>query len=56
MAEDRRVEFVLPPEAVARGVFECYIEISINAMFGLGLDGFRHQQPDVSRRSAPELA
>lgn len=51
MAEDRRVEFVLPPDAVKAGVFECYIEVSVNAMFGLGLNGFRHQQPDVSCRS-----
>ena len=47
MAEDRRVEFVIPAEAVQHGIYQCYIEVSVNAMFGLGLNGFRHQQPDV---------
>jgi hypothetical protein len=48
MAEDRRVDFVVPVDAVRHGTYECYIELSVNAMFGLGLNGFRHQQPDVS--------
>lgn len=46
-AEDRRVEYIIPREAVTAGRYEFIIELSVNAMFGLGLNGFRHQQPDV---------
>ena len=47
-AEDRRIDHIIPREAVLKGSYQCYIEISVNALFGLGLNGFRHQQPDVS--------
>lgn len=46
-AEDRRVDHIIPRDAVAAGSYSFYVELSINAMFGLGLNGFRHQQPDV---------
>lgn len=48
LQEDRRIEHIIPSEAVRAGSYHCVIEISINAMFGLGLDGFRYQRPDVS--------
>ncbi|WOO86295.1 Alpha-mannosidase [Vanrija pseudolonga] len=47
-AEDRRVDHIVPREAVAAGHYSFYVELSINAMFGLGLNGFRHQQPDMN--------
>nr|XP_019002605.1 uncharacterized protein I203_05090 [Kwoniella mangroviensis CBS 8507]OCF66066.1 hypothetical protein I203_05090 [Kwoniella mangroviensis CBS 8507] len=46
--EDRRIEHIIPREAVENGHYQCIIEISINGMFGLGLNGFRHQQPDMN--------
>jgi len=46
--EDRRVEHIIPRGAITDGKYQCVIELSINAMFGLGLNGFRHQRPDVS--------
>lgn len=46
--EDRRVEHVIPRDAVARGTYECYVEVSVNSIFGLGRGGFRHQAPAVS--------
>lgn len=46
--EDRRVEHVIPRDAVLRGTYECYVEISVNSVFGLGRGGFRHQPPAVS--------
>ncbi|WVF71778.1 hypothetical protein IAT40_006586 [Kwoniella sp. CBS 6097] len=46
--EDRRVEHIIPRDAVKAGRYECYIEISVNGMFGLGLNGFRHQRPDMN--------
>nr|XP_019011845.1 uncharacterized protein I206_03951 [Kwoniella pini CBS 10737]OCF50626.1 hypothetical protein I206_03951 [Kwoniella pini CBS 10737] len=46
--EDRRIEHVVPRAAVVAGRYECVIEISVNGMFGLGLNGFRHQQPDMN--------
>nr|XP_018263421.1 uncharacterized protein I303_03290 [Kwoniella dejecticola CBS 10117]OBR85579.1 hypothetical protein I303_03290 [Kwoniella dejecticola CBS 10117] len=46
--EDRRVEHIIPRAAVESGRYECIIEISVNGMFGLGLNGFRHQQPDMN--------
>jgi alpha-mannosidase len=49
--EDRRVEHIIPRTAVEVGTYEVVIEVSINAMFGLGLNGFRHQKPDVSTKT-----
>jgi alpha-mannosidase len=46
--EDRRVEHIIPPEAVAAGFYDCVIEVSANGIFGLGKGGYRHQEPDVS--------
>ncbi|OCF39360.1 hypothetical protein I317_06845 [Kwoniella heveanensis CBS 569] len=46
--EDRRVEHIIPRDAVKAGRYDCYIEISVNGMFGLGLNGFRHQRPDMN--------
>ena len=45
--EDRRVEHIIPREAISNGKYQFIIELSVNAMFGLGLNGFRHQRPDV---------
>lgn len=47
LQEDRRIEHIIPAEAVKAGEYHCIVEISINAMFGLGLDGFRYQRPEV---------
>lgn len=46
--EDRRVEHIVPRAAIRNGKYNFIIELSINAMFGLGLNGFRHQRPNVS--------
>lgn len=43
--EDRRVEQLIPPEAVREGRYEVIIEVSANGMFGLGT--YRYQTPDV---------
>lgn len=53
--EDRRIDHIIPKEAVQRGRYECIIEVSVNALFGLGLDGYRHQQPDVGPRHSSRL-
>lgn len=44
--EDRRVEHVIPAEAVKLGSYTIYIEVTANGMFGLG--PYRYQTPDVS--------
>lgn len=44
--EDRRVEHVIPAEAVKKGSYTIYIEVTANGMFGLG--PYRYQTPDVS--------
>jgi len=54
-AEDRRIDHIIPRKAVLAGAYQCYIEVSVNALFGLGLNGFRHQQPDVSGLSPLRL-
>jgi alpha-mannosidase len=46
--EDRRVQHVIPQAAVDAGTYEVIIEVSCNGMFGLGMNGYRHQRPDVS--------
>nr|XP_019042681.1 hypothetical protein I302_08386 [Kwoniella bestiolae CBS 10118]OCF21611.1 hypothetical protein I302_08386 [Kwoniella bestiolae CBS 10118] len=46
--KDRRIEHIIPREAVESGRYQCIIEISVNGMFGLGLNGFRHQPPDMN--------
>lgn len=43
--EDRRVEHIIPPQAVKRGIYEIVIEVTANGMFGLG--PYRYQTPDV---------
>lgn len=45
--EDRRVQHVIPQAAVDAGKYEVIIEVSCNGMFGLGMNGYRHQRPDV---------
>lgn len=52
--EDRRVQHVIPQTHVDAGRYECYIEVSCNGMFGLGMNGYRHQRPDVSSRGEGE--
>lgn len=47
-AEDRRIDHIVPREAVTAGRYEIYIEVSVNGLFGVGINGFRHQRPDVS--------
>ena len=48
--EDRRVEHIIPPSAVKKGIYEVVIEVTANGMFGLG--PYRYQTPDV-RPSSP---
>jgi hypothetical protein len=43
--EDRRVEHIIPAQAVKRGIYEIVIEVTANGMFGLG--PYRYQTPDV---------
>ena len=43
--EDRRVEHIIPAEAVKKGMYEIVIEVTANGMFGLG--PYRYQTPDV---------
>jgi hypothetical protein len=43
--EDRRVEHIIPAEAVNQGIYEVVIEVTANGMFGLG--PYRYQTPDV---------
>ena len=43
--EDRRVEHIIPAEAVKKGIYEIVIEVTANGMFGLG--PYRYQTPDV---------
>jgi hypothetical protein len=44
--EDRRVEHIIPADAVKKGSYTVYIEVTANGMFGLG--PYRYQTPDVS--------
>ena len=43
--EDRRVEHIIPPNAVKKGIYEVIIELTAYGMFGLG--PYRYQTPDV---------
>ena len=43
--EDRRVEHIIPAQAVQKGIYEVVIEVTANGMFGLG--PYRYQTPDV---------
>ena len=43
--EDRRVEHIIPAQAVKQGIYEVVIEVTANGMFGLG--PYRYQTPDV---------
>jgi alpha-mannosidase len=43
--EDRRIEHVIPVEAVKAGWYTVIIETTCNSMFGLG--PYRYQTPDV---------
>jgi hypothetical protein len=43
--EDRRVEHIIPANAVKEGIYEVVIEVTANGMFGLG--PYRYQTPDV---------
>jgi len=44
---DRRVEHIIPREAVERGTYEVVIESSCNGMFGVPWDGDTISPPDV---------
>lgn len=44
---DRRVEFILPPEARRAGKFDFVIESTCNGMFGVPLTGDTIDPPDV---------
>ena len=48
--EDRRVEHIIPAQAVKRGIYEVVIEVTANGMFGLG--PYRYQTPDVRQPSS----
>lgn len=45
---DRRVEYIIPPEAREAGYHEFIIESSCNGMFGVPWNGDTIQPPDVS--------
>lgn len=44
---DRRVEYILPMEARAKGIHEFVIESSCNGMFGVPWNGDTIAPPDV---------
>jgi alpha-mannosidase len=44
--EDRRIEHIIPAEAVKQGKYTCFIEVSCNLMFGLGASRYLHPQTD----------
>lgn len=44
---DRRVEHIIPREAVERGTYEVVIESSCNGMFGVPWNGDTIAPPDV---------
>lgn len=46
---DRRVEYIIPPEATQKGFHEFVIESSCNGMFGVPWNGDTIQPPDVRR-------
>ncbi|KAG2005473.1 alpha-mannosidase [Coprinopsis cinerea AmutBmut pab1-1] len=46
---DRRVDYIIPPEARARGVHEFVIESSCNGMFGVPWSGDIIAPPDMNR-------
>ena len=45
---DRRVDHIIPPAAVKKGVYELVIESSCNGMFGVPWNGDTIAPPDVS--------
>ena len=45
---NRRVEHIVPREAVLRGTYEVVIESSCNGMFGVPMNGNLIEPPDVS--------
>lgn len=49
---DRRVEHIIPADAVKAGKYALVVEVSCNAMFGLGGGGYKYQVPDVCPKSA----
>ncbi|WWC71170.1 uncharacterized protein I206_105123 [Kwoniella pini CBS 10737] len=48
--EDRRIEHIIPREAVQAGKYECYIEVACNGIFGIGINGYRHHEPDMNMK------
>ncbi|KAF9529896.1 glycoside hydrolase family 38 protein [Crepidotus variabilis] len=46
---DRRVEYIIPPEAREAGYHEFVIESSCNGMFGVPMNGDTIQPPDMNR-------
>ncbi|KIJ30485.1 glycoside hydrolase family 38 protein [Sphaerobolus stellatus SS14] len=48
-AGDRRVEFILPPEARKKGTFSFVIEQTCNGMFGVPWSGDTIDPPDMNR-------
>ncbi|WWC88253.1 uncharacterized protein L201_003160 [Kwoniella dendrophila CBS 6074] len=54
--EDRRIEHIIPRQYVKAGKYECYIEIACNGIFGIGINGYRHHEPDMNMKYHLELA
>ncbi|WWC96371.1 hypothetical protein V866_003239 [Kwoniella sp. B9012] len=54
--EDRRIEHIIPREAVNAGRYECYIEVACNGIFGIGINGYRHHEPDMNMKYHLALA
>lgn len=51
--EDRRIEHIIPAEAVKAGRYIIIIETTCNSMFGLG--PYRYQTPDVGGRITGDI-
>ncbi|WWC63022.1 uncharacterized protein I303_105621 [Kwoniella dejecticola CBS 10117] len=54
--EDRRIEHIIPREAVLAGKYESYIEVACNGIFGIGINGYRHHEPDMDMKYHLALA
>ena len=46
---DRRVEYIIPREAVEQGIYELVIESSCNGMFGVSVSDDIFDAPDMNR-------
>ncbi|WVQ85168.1 hypothetical protein IAT38_007333 [Cryptococcus sp. DSM 104549] len=54
--EDRRVEHIIPRDAVKAGRYECWIEVACNGIFGIGINGLRHHPPDMNMDYTIDIA